>query len=202
MAVSFDTVLVGDDSGVEEEVKRAIMSKTELEEIWTKHASISSPPEPVPDIDFETEMVVCAFAGEQGSGGYTIRVTSVEDLETERKITIEFTCPPATAITTCDLTQPHHIVRMPKTSLPITFTDVTPATRPAEDSTTFLLTLHDAKSAEAADKVKSLPHILETKAMFDGAILSVKVDTKSVTAAEAQRMLESIDGINSVEKDG
>ena len=36
-----------------------------------------------------------------------------------------------------------------------TFTckDVTPATRPAEDSTTFLLTLHDAKSAEAADKV-------------------------------------------------
>ena len=29
-------------------------------------------------------MVVCAFAGEQGSGGYTIRVTSVEDLETER----------------------------------------------------------------------------------------------------------------------
>lgn len=41
-------------AGVEEEVKRAIMSKTELEEIWTKHTSISSPPEPVPDIDFET----------------------------------------------------------------------------------------------------------------------------------------------------
>lgn len=41
-------------AGVEEEVKRAIMSKTELEEIWTKHTSKSSPPEPVPDIDFET----------------------------------------------------------------------------------------------------------------------------------------------------
>ena len=64
-----------------------------------------------------------------GSGGYSISVKSIEDTD-ERKIGVEFTCPGATAITTCDLTQPHHVIRMPKTSLPVSF-DVETAAEPS-----------------------------------------------------------------------
>ena len=66
---------------------------------------------------------VAVFAGEQRTGGYSILVKSIEDPESERRIAVEFTVPPPDTMVTDALTQPHHIVRMSKTSLPIKFVD-------------------------------------------------------------------------------
>ena len=88
-----------------------------------------------------------------GSGGYSISVKSIEDTD-ERKIGVEFTCPGATAITTCDLTQPHHVIQMPKTSLPVSFVDVETAAEPSSTGvpTRFLLTFEGTKELKAAEE--------------------------------------------------
>lgn len=88
-----------------------------------------------------------------GSGGYSISVKSIEDTD-ERKIGVEFTCPGATAITTCALTQPHHVIRMPKTSLPVSFVDIETAAEPSSTGvpTRFLLTFEGTKELKAAEE--------------------------------------------------
>lgn len=123
--------------------------------------------------------MVCVFAGEQGSGGYSISVKSIEDTD-ERKIGVEFTCPGATAITTCALTQPHHVIRMPKTSLPVSFVDIETAAEPSSTGvpTRFLLTFEGTKELKAAEEVKGLDGVLETEAMLDGRLLVVTVKSR------------------------
>ena len=92
-----------------------------------------------------------------GSGGYSISVKSIEDTD-ERKIGMEFICPGANAITTCELTQPHHVIRMPKTSLPVSFVDV--ETAPASSaSTRFLLTFEETKEVEAGEEARDLQQL-------------------------------------------
>ena len=85
-----------------------------------------------------------------GSGGYSISVKNIEDTD-ERKIGVQFTCPGPTEITTCDMTQPHHVIRMPKTSLPVSFVDVETSS-PSPASTRFLLTFEGTKELKAAEE--------------------------------------------------
>eukprot|EP00435_Cladocopium_sp_Y103_P036427 s1937_g9.t1 len=199
MPVGFETLLAGTFSGIDESIKKVIESKADLADLWTRHFSRQSSPDPLPEINFEEEVVVCVFAGVQGSGGYSISVKSIEDTD-ERKIGVEFICPGARTITICAMTQPHHIIRMPKTSLPVSFVDVeTPA---AEPTTRFLLTFEGSKELKAAEEVKGLDGVMETETRRDGRILLVTFNTRSLPAAEAQKRLGSVDGVQSVEIDG
>ncbi|CAL1166441.1 unnamed protein product [Cladocopium goreaui] len=199
MPVGFGTLLAGTHSGIDESIKKVIESKADLADLWTRHFSICSSSDPLPEINFEEEVVVCVFAGEQGSGGYSISVKSIEDTD-ERKIGVEFTCPGATAITTCALTQPHHVIRMPKTSLPVSFVDIETAAEPSSTGvpTRFLLTFEGTKELKAAEEVKGLDGVLETEAMLDGRLLVVTVKSRF----PLRKQLESVDGVQSVEIDG
>ena len=88
-----------------------------------------------------------------GSGGYSIRVQSIDDAEGSRTIGVHFSCPPPDAITTCAMTQPHHVVRMPKSTLPVMFVEVVPPA-PAEQALEmrFLLTLDESKKDKATEE--------------------------------------------------
>eukprot|EP00434_Breviolum_minutum_P039567 symbB.v1.2.035140.t1/scaffold4668.1/size36730/2 len=97
-------------------MKMVIGSKSELSDVWTRHFSRRSAADPMPEIDFEKEMVIWVASGVQGSGGYSTAVTQIVEVENELNIQVTFSCPPPGAITTCALTQPHHVIRLPKSS--------------------------------------------------------------------------------------
>lgn len=198
MAVSFDSLACGQDSGIEEAMRLVVTSKKDFEELWARHAAISEPPDPLPDVDFESDLVLCVFMGCQGSGGYGIRVVAVEDSEHQRSVTVESSRPPAGAMTTCALTQPHHVVRMARTPLAIRFLEAQEAV-PVASEKTFLLTV---EAAGAAERVRPLPQVTEVLERFSGAVLVVTMDVRSTTVAEAQKSLEALEGVSSVEVDG
>ncbi|CAJ1399871.1 unnamed protein product [Effrenium voratum] len=151
MAVAFDTILQGAYSGIEDQVKSVIGDQDAWAELWARHNAILHPPPALPDLDFANEMIVCLYAGQQGSGGYTACIRSIEDSEDGRRVSFELGCPPPGAMCTDALTQPHHLVRMPRTTLPVSFREVVAPVEVAT-SATFLLTFDPAKKEEATQK--------------------------------------------------
>ena len=195
MAVSFDSLGCGSQSGIEESLRLVVTSKADFEALWARHTSIYTPPEPVPDVDFDTDAVLCVFLGRQGSGGYGIRVAGVQDAA-ERLVTVESSAPPAGAITTCALTQPFHLVRLKRTALPVRFVEQAEVKGKALGGQSFLLTAEEGVAARLRE-VAGVTEVVET---FDGAVLLVKMEVRSTT--EAQKFLEAFEGVKSVELDG
>eukprot|EP00434_Breviolum_minutum_P039568 symbB.v1.2.035140.t2/scaffold4668.1/size36730/2 len=75
-------------------MKMVIGSKSELSDVWTRHFSRRSAADPMPEIDFEKEMVIWVASGVQGSGGYSTAVTQIVEVENELNIQVTFSCPP------------------------------------------------------------------------------------------------------------
>lgn len=72
------------------------------------------------DIDFSQWTVVAVFDQVQMSGGYAIDVVSIESDNTSVIVDVEKSNGGEGAEATV-ITQPYHIVKMPKTNLPVTF---------------------------------------------------------------------------------
>ena len=121
--VPFVTVEKGYNSGVRERKFLVIKTETEWKDLWQAHLSVTVPPKALPSVDFQSEMVVAVFSGEKPSGGYRIEVTKITEDPQKRQLVVSLveTKPPAGAMVTAALTQPHYIVKLKKTDLPVTF---------------------------------------------------------------------------------
>ena len=201
MAVSFDTLAQGTHSGISDAVEAVITSKEEWSSLWKKHTSKSSPPPELPDMPFDTDMIVYVFSGQQGSGGHSVSIKSIEESSGSLRVVYETTSPPPGAMCTMALTQPHHIVRLKKCDLPVTFSCTAAAPPAPVGWTKFLLTFDAAQKDSAAEKINSMSEVLDVKSMFGGDILCVQLDTTSMSVEEAQTKLQQIDGVKSVERD-
>merc|ERR1719491_2255347 len=98
----------------------AITTQGEWEGLWGRHASIRSPPAPLPAVNFSTEMVLCVFMGTRSSGGHAVKIKGIEKGAAVWKVFCE-TVSPGGGMTTMALTQPFHMVRVEKTDVPIDF---------------------------------------------------------------------------------
>lgn len=68
---------------------------------------------PVPIIDFEHVVLVIAFAGQKSSGGYSIAITGVTQMNDELFVYAANSSPTPGVITTQALTSPVHAVTVP-----------------------------------------------------------------------------------------
>lgn len=121
--VPFVTVDRGFNSGIRERKLLAVKTQKEWKDLWQAHTAITTPPKSLPAVDFEKEMIVAVFSGEKPSGGYRIEILKIEEDTAKREMRVTFreTKPPRDAMVTAALTQPHHIVKLKKTDLPVTF---------------------------------------------------------------------------------
>eukprot|EP00418_Pyrodinium_bahamense_P075960 CAMPEP_0179063408 /NCGR_PEP_ID=MMETSP0796-20121207/27419_1 /TAXON_ID=73915 /ORGANISM="Pyrodinium bahamense, Strain pbaha01" /LENGTH=201 /DNA_ID=CAMNT_0020760327 /DNA_START=58 /DNA_END=663 /DNA_ORIENTATION=- len=201
MAATFDTLECGFYSGISDALEVAVTSQDEWSSLWERHTSGQSPPPPLPDIPFNTDMVICVFCGERSSGGHSVAVKSIDSSGGGLSVVYEVSSPPPGAMTTCAVTQPHHIVRLQRTDLPVTFTrKAAPPPAPSARAT-FLLTFDAAKKEEATALATSLEGVSDSRSMFGGDILCVTFDTSVVAVELCQERLQGIDGVLSVEKD-
>ncbi|MDB5264452.1 MAG: hypothetical protein JWN64_23 [Parcubacteria group bacterium] len=111
--VEFTAIDTGTASELKEKKNYAIYSKDELGRIW----GLAHDNEPVPDVDFSKEYVVAIFAGQKSSGGYSVKVSKIEDSTTTRKVYITLTAPGSGCITIQALTSPYQFVRVSNTTL-------------------------------------------------------------------------------------
>ena len=108
----------GDSSGYQRTGGQIIQNFPEWKVLWDAHASILSRPPQIPSVDFSQEMVIAYFAGEKQQSGHRVEIDSVEvqasaDLG-DHTLVIRVREHTSARLSSDVMTQPHHIVRVPK----------------------------------------------------------------------------------------
>ncbi len=89
----------GSHGGFNDAQTLVIKDKKGLQKIYNKINMTRRPGLPIPEIDFEKEMVIALFMGEKNSGGYSTKVESVKEKGKEFEVVIKETVPEGVATT-------------------------------------------------------------------------------------------------------
>jgi protease stability complex PrcB-like protein len=121
MTIPVRTIQQGNFSGVREPLQVVIRAPAEWESLWKRHTSIQSPPSPAPVVDFVTEMVVGVFLGEKSRGGYEVEIKNAELKDSVLYVYYVEKSPSPGGATIQALTQPFHIVKLPRNDARVVF---------------------------------------------------------------------------------
>ncbi len=72
-------------------------------------------------IDFDNKILIAAFQGQKSTGGYSIEITKIEEIDNKIIVNIAENEPGRNCIVTQAFTSPYHIVELDKTSKEIEF---------------------------------------------------------------------------------
>ncbi len=111
----------GDSSGINSQRFEVIRDAASLDALWREHTAVMDPPPALPQIDFEHDMVIAAFMGQRGTGGYTVQISKLNPEGSALSAQITFTRPGADCLVTQAITQPYHIVVTPRQEHVISF---------------------------------------------------------------------------------
>ncbi|MGH7773412.1 MAG: protease complex subunit PrcB family protein [Candidatus Binatia bacterium] len=125
-SVPVSTLQKGNFSGVREALQIVIRTQGEWDDLWKRHSSNQAGPTPTPSINFATEMVVGLFVGEKSTGGYEVEITRAERRNSRLYLYYLEKSPPRDAMVIQVLTQPYHLVKIPRDSSPVTFLRASP----------------------------------------------------------------------------
>jgi hypothetical protein len=118
--VAFSTLEQGASSGIREPTRIVVRSSREWLLVWARHVRAVGAVVP-PPVDFEREMVVGVFLGQRETGGYRIEITKVERTWEVVRVTYQVRDPEPGAVLTQALTQPFHLVRVPRDDAYVSF---------------------------------------------------------------------------------
>lgn len=104
----------GAHSGIKQSRQQVITDAKEWERLWREVHSKVMPMPVVPKVDFGKNMVLAVFMGQKPTSGYAIRIVEVVKRNGEVIASVKETAPPKDAIVLQVLTQPFHIVLIPK----------------------------------------------------------------------------------------
>ncbi len=104
------------------EAQYVIHTREVWEELWpTLQAHHAHDLSKLPEIDFDTEMVIAAFMGSCNTGGYSIRVDQVLENTERLKVIVRKRTPPPWGLVTQAFTCPIHLVKLPRSDKPVCF---------------------------------------------------------------------------------
>lgn len=119
--VRFSTIARGTQTGIHRPLQVVIRSASEWAELWRQHTAITTPPPPVPEIDFSHEMVIGVLTGERRSGGYNVKILEIRRQADHLLVLYRETTPPTGTFTTQALTHPHHLIRTERSDINVIF---------------------------------------------------------------------------------
>ena len=117
----FQVVHQGDLSGLSEEAYFVVDNENEWGNIWEKHAILSVPPKPCPEIPFSEEVVLCVLMGRHSTAGYSISIEKVWEDEEGIHVRVVKHNPPDDMIVAQILTYPFVFASIERTDRPIIF---------------------------------------------------------------------------------
>jgi uncharacterized membrane protein len=120
MADGITTLAKGDSSEILDPARSVVRDPAAWAALWASHAGSGSQP---PDVDFATEMVVAAFAGERPTPGHAIEIVGARRESASLAISVTELQPPRGMIAAQMIVSPFHIVTLPRYDGEVRFTD-------------------------------------------------------------------------------
>ena len=117
---SFTTVAKGEVSGQQLARQVTIRSAAEWKALWNEHA----PAEKLPAVDFAKNMVVGVFLGSKPSAGHEVEITGVRTQDNDVIVEYVQKQPGRGTIAAQILTEPFHLVSVPKHAGTVRFVHV------------------------------------------------------------------------------
>jgi len=111
-------------SNIDEQRLAVIRDNAAFDALWSEHSPGSPGLDgipPKPDVDFNIDQLLALFLGERNTGGYSINIESVVELDTQVTINVLEQVPGAGCVVTTALTQPYQFIIMSKIDKPVIF---------------------------------------------------------------------------------
>jgi len=109
-------------SGITTPLTETLMDDAEFTARWNEAMSVQTPAPPSPSIDFESESVILVAQGQKPSTGHRIQIDSALWRSDRVDVYVTAASPdPTTCMTGAAISNPIHMVRIPRTDLPIRF---------------------------------------------------------------------------------
>ena len=124
VVVPFETLDQGEHSGIRDTRMQAVRDEAAWVALWAEHTAGREPTPAIPEIDFAREMAVVFFWGEKPTSGHEAEITEIS-LGAERAVVrVELRAPAPGGVVLPVLTQPFHVVKLPRFSPPVEFATV------------------------------------------------------------------------------
>lgn len=104
----------GSHCGIAEPRRIVVTDEKTWERLWRAVHARRTPLPPVPEVDFSKQMVLAVFMGQKRTSGFAIQIAEVFACNREILVHVKEIAPPPNAIVLQVLTQPYHIVVVPK----------------------------------------------------------------------------------------
>ena len=111
----------GNNGDFKEETTQVISNNTEFEQVWKQAYANFMIKDEMPEVDFEKNVVLLVAMGEKTSGGHTIKITHLTEVNNNSIANVIATSPGKGCMTTESITYPFQIVQIEKTNKPIEF---------------------------------------------------------------------------------
>ena len=119
--INFETIYKNSYSGYDDRGDYIIRDDLGWETTWATVNSITTPTQDLPIVDFNIEMVIAVFQGNQYSGGYDIEIIKIIEKDDSIEVFVKETSPKEGTMQTQALTQPCHIVKIQKNDKEVIF---------------------------------------------------------------------------------
>ena len=121
-ALQFETVAKEYHGGYGQRNDLVIKDDVAWKDLWNKTYSHIIPMPNLPQVDFRKEMIIAVYMGARNSGGFSIDIASIQDLGSSIEVSVKEIVPfSGQGIVTMALTQPYHIVKVPKQDKKVVF---------------------------------------------------------------------------------
>lgn len=198
--LNFTTIEQDFYSGIRITVADAFKTESRFRSFWKSHKSNDSPPPSLPNIDFDTNMIIAVFRGEKNTGGYNINITSIEENDSEIIVRGEMTNPPTGGVTTQVLTQPYHIVSVKTSNKSIRY--IIKEVDGSRPFPTFILGVEDDVDVDAqVEQIENIEAVQSVNYLQGVQMIFVYFDSEQITAEEAYDLMLGINGTTFVEAD-
>ncbi len=117
----FTELKTGQYSGLDNRKEIVINDSSTFGELWNQMFSIYHPLPGLPEIDFMNYTLVGISIGTRSTGGYSVEIVEIYETPEKVEIIYKISSPAPDDYVTMALTQPYHLVLIPKTSKEITF---------------------------------------------------------------------------------
>ncbi len=115
-SVEFETLSIGYNSNIVDPSHYVVKGQDRLEEVLDKINGNK-----VMEINFDKNMVVAVFQGQQPTGGFEIKIREIIETDDNLNVYIEESKPGPSDIVTQALSSPYHIVKLEKIEKEVEF---------------------------------------------------------------------------------
>ena len=119
--IAISEIAKGQQCGITTQRLEVIRDSSSFTNLWRSHSEGFSPAPEQPVVDFDQNIVIATFFGEQRTGGHSIAITGVAELAESIVVNVKETLPGAGCMLTMAVSKPYHVVTIPKSSKPAAF---------------------------------------------------------------------------------